>query len=871
MRPALLAPLLFLSGSAALVLEVAWFRRMAQVSGATALALGAVLAAVIGGMALGALLFGRRADRCRHPVRLYALLEIGVAVSALVSPWLLDLVGAAHVGVHRLLGASTVLETGASFLICVLLLAVPAVLMGGTLPAAAAGLRTRPERRGHDVGWLYAVNTLGGVAGTLAAGFVLLPELGLAGTMRLAAVLSGAAALGGFFLGRASRCDAPAPDGRRFARLTERRAIALYAVSGFLGLACEVTFTRALVLVFGSTTYAFSTVLAVFLLGIGAGGLVGSRLARKGDALRRLEVTVSITAVCFALSALLVYFLPRLYLEGYIRLGSDFETGLLIRFLLAAAVLLPGTIGLGIAFPLGAHIAAEAGLGRGTGRLYAANAIASIAGSTLAVFVLVPVFGPQYATTVVALFAVVVVLFLTRRWIVLVPLALVALAFIPPPAVARERLLAGVYYDPGVWLEDGRINETWWREGVDIPFTAHGREATVCITRWYGRASLLINGKAVASEHLATDVQHLALLGHLPMAVHPAPRSILVVGLGMGTTWRAVAMHDPPALAVVEIEAAVAEAAARLGVRPKRLIVGDARTHLRATDERYDVITSDPIHPWVRGGGDLYTREYYTFCRDQLAPGGVACQWVPLYQIGLDDVRNVIRTFADVFRIAVYFTGADLVLIGTVGGDPPPARVPGGQAGEALSMLSVPDLGVLFVAGHDAVLEAVADATVLEDDALGLEFSTPRHVESPEMGACLRWVRDLWGVPPEPYGALLDAQEAQVAGDEVGLGDVLVRSLARSPGNGFVRRFAGEIYLQSVDTAARAGNVESAKCFLAWARRYLGSDPRLIGAEADLWMAVGEKERAAVLLQQLLDRYPDSLYLQRRIRFLRDP
>ncbi|MHC4731094.1 MAG: fused MFS/spermidine synthase, partial [Planctomycetota bacterium] len=692
MKTRFLSPLLFLSGASALILEVCWFRRTAQVAGATSIAMAAVLAAVIGGMAAGSLLLGRRADRTVRPLRLYGLLEAGIVCGALLTPTLLDLSQAAFDGLQRHLGGVSL--TATRFGLATLLLAPPAVLMGGTLPAAACAVRVGPQR-GRTLGWLYAANTLGAVAGTLTAGFVLIPALGLAWATRSAALLAGTAAAVALCTRARAEPQAVAPR-EPIVAARARRAILLYAVSGFLGLAAEVAFVRSLVLVFGSTTYAFTTMLAIFLLGIGAGGAVGARLARRDEGhLRRLETTVATTAALFSLSALVVYLLPRLYLDGYLAWGGAFDAGLALRFVLAALVLLPGALGLGVAFPLAAHVATAGTMGAGTGRLYAANTLASITGSTCAVFVLVPALGPHYAVVAVALVTALVVAVTARRVVVLVLLGFTAAGLVPPTAVARERMLAGVYFNPGAWTSRGEIDERSWREGVDIPFFAYGREATVCIWRWFGTHGLLIDGKAVATNQVLHDIHHLALLGHVPMAIHPDPQRVLVVGLGMGTTYRAVAQHRPATLRVVELEAAVVEAAARLGVRPADLVVADARSYLRATDERFDVITSDPIHPWVRGGGDLYTQEYFVCCRERLSPGGVACQWLPVFQMGVDDIRDIVRTFLAVFEdAAVYYGGGDLVLVGGTLHRP---RAPSGEVRTALERLGVVDLAILEV------------------------------------------------------------------------------------------------------------------------------------------------------------------------------
>jgi spermidine synthase len=865
-----LSLLLFCSGASALVLEVCWFRRTAQIAGATSVAMAAVLAAVIGGMAVGSLWLGRVADRSRNPLRLYGLLETGVALAALLTPTLLALSQGGFDLLQRHLGDMPLLATGTRFVLATLLLAPPAVLMGGTLPAAACAVRIARAERGRALGWLYAANTLGAVAGTLAAGFILIPALGLGWATRSAALLAGAAAAGAL-LARvaptaAARPVAPGP----VAPARAGKAILLYAVSGCLGLAAEVAFTRHLVLVFGSPTYAFTTMLSIFLLGIGLGGAIGTRLARQGARhLARLEVTVATTAALFSLSALVVYLLPRLYLEGYLAWGAAFREGLWLRFLLSALVLLPGALGLGIAFPLAAHVATAGTMGAGTGRLYAANTFASIVGSTCAVFWLVPALGPQHAVAAMAVATGLVVALTARRAAPLVLLLVTAVGLVPPSAVARERLLSGVYFVPGGWVREGRIDADAWRRGVDLPFHAYGRESTVCIWRWYGTDSVLIDGKAVATNQILHDIHHLSLLGHLPMAIHPDPQRVLVVGLGMGTTYRAVVQHRPATARVVELEKAVVAAAARLGVRPADLVIADARSYLRATEERFDVITSDPIHPWVRGGGDLYTREYFASCRDRLTPGGVACQWLPVYQMGVADIRDIVRTFVSVFAdAAVYYGGGDLVL---VGGRLPPPRTLAGEARLSLERLGAADLSVLRVAAGEKLRRAVAGGSVLTDDALRLEFSTPRYLDNHALPDCLAWLRELWGDPPAPYSALLAAREAEARDEYDRMELMMARAREEAPDHPFVRRFIGEAHLIWADHFVRHGNLEDAIFYFVRARRDLGDDPRITGLQADLRVVQGRKEEAVKLFQELLARDAQSAYLRRRIAELSGP
>jgi spermidine synthase len=861
-----LAPLLVLSGAGGLVLEVAWFRRLAQVVGGSSVALAGVLAAVIGGMALGAWIVGRFADRAPSPLSLYARLEFGVALSALVSPWLLHGAGTLLVPLDRAFAGSPELLPALRFVVAVLFLAPLALCLGGTLPAAAATVRSGGQRVGREVGLLYACNTLGAVAGTLLAGFLLLPALGLAGTMRAAAILAGAAGAGARLHARRSGEERPPPPSFRVPAPEAGRAVRLYALSGFLGLSAQVAFTRGLVLVFGSATYAFTTVLAVFLLGIGLGAAAGARLARRADgALARLELCVALTAAALGLAAHALFGLPRLYLHGYLLVGPGFGAGIALRFFLAALVLLPGCLGLGVAFPLAARLAGRAGAGRGTGALYAANTLACVLGSTLATFALVPWLGPQLAAAGVAAAVALVVLAEGRRRALAIAFALAALGLLPAPEAARERLYTGVYYTPENYLADGRIDEEAWEDGADVPFVAFGRESTVALHRWYGPLSLLVDGKAEASEQSALDLQHLALLGHVPMCVHPGPGRVLVVGLGLGKTYEAVARHDPAVVEVVEIEASVVRAARRIGVRPPRVVIADARAHLRATRDRYDVVTSDPIHPWVRGSGDLYTREYFLAVRDRLAEGGVACQWLPLYQMALADVRSVIATFASVFVADAYFAGTDLVLVGCGDREPPDPRAPPPAAAAALHSLGASDLASLRVARHADLAAATRDAPVLFDDALRLEFSAPRQIRNPELADCLAFVRTLWKAPPLPYASLLAAQEAWARGDGAAWTRHAEAAIREGGGNPFARRYVGEALLQSVPSLAARREYAAALRRLARAGELLGDDPRVTGTEADVRAAQGDREGAARLYRALLERQPDNVYLRRRL------
>ncbi len=833
--------------------------------GATSIAMAGVFAAVIGGMAIGSFWLGKRADRTHRPLRLYALLELGVAILGLTSPWLLQASQPLFDAITAL-DAAPWMRASARFVLCVVLLAPAAILMGGTLPVMACALRERHRTRGRSIGALYAANTLGGVAGTLLAGFCLIPRLGLAQATRVGALFSLLAAAGAFFARGRRRETVSQVIERGPDVAATRRAVRLYAFSGFLGLAAEIAFTRQLVLVFGSTTYAFTTMLAVFLTGIGIGGAVGARWARQREGhLAHLESVVAATAMLLAVGAIAVYALPGLYLEAFVRWGDSFSQATVTRFLLSAVVLLPGAIGLGVAFPLAVHVTTAGEVGAGTGRLYAANTLASIAGSTAAVFFFVPQLGPHLTVAGIAVIVGLYAASRTRRPFLLLCTLGAALACLPPPERARERLLSGVYFVPEMYAsrEHGIFEDTW-ALGADIPFARYGQDSTIAIWRWSGTSNLLIDGKAVATNQVLADDHHLAMLGHAPMLLHPNPQRVVIVGLGMGTTYRAVSLHKPEVLRVVELEREVGHAAEFLGRRPKDLVINDARSYLRATDELFDVITSDPIHPWVRGGGDLYTREYFESCRDRLAPDGIACQWLPLYQMSVRDVKDIVKTFCTVFEQAeAYFGGGDLVLVGKSGGAFLAPRAPTGPVAEAMLDLGTRRLTLLRVAQRPALWAASQDGTVLDDDALRLEFSTPRYVLNQELSKVFRWAHNLWERKQPPFATILRAQIARYEGRWADSDRITAMALRKHPRSRFVARYAGEAALLDAETSARETDFEAAHAYLATARKLLGDDHRLLGVSAIVEEAAGNNEKAKAHVEELLKRWPKSKYLRR--------
>ncbi len=676
--------LLFASGAAALVYEVLWVRLLCLVVGNTVQATTTVLGAFMAGLALGSAAAARWLSPPRlAPLRTYALFELGIAAWALLLPFLLEL----PIPLYRALYGGPWL--GFARIACSFVVLLPATaLMGATLPVLAQAVAGKATA-GRAVGLLYAVNTFGGVTGTLVSGFWALPAIGTTGTALFAVALNLGVAAAAWPLGRGEAWRAAlAPEESRPGRFASIAVAASFA-SGLVALALEVVWTRVLNLVFGSTTYAFSLVLATFLVGIALGS---EAVRRRADATRAPVFWMGVVLLAAAVSVLGLLFsveaLPVLYLRVLTRLGMSFDADLLARAAVAAAFLLPPTILFGAMFPLAVRAQVERrGAGRGVGEVYAANTLGAILGSAVGGFVLLPLFGMQRSVELLAvalaLAGVAVVLGRAEpprvQRGVAAAVAAVAVAVLLAASAPWDRKLisAGVYMDPQPLLGPDpaeRLRHSLSR--VRVLHFAEGVATTVSVLDVEGALeSYRVDGKTEIST-LPADKRLGRFMGHLPMLVHPAPRTALNIGLGAGMTVSALARHaELTRIDVAELEPEVAGVARVLAPHnhdvlsdPRvHLVFNDGRNHLLLSGERYDVITSDPFEPTVGGAASLFTRDHFELIRASLAPGGVACQYLPLYELGPREFGSVLTAFVETFPyVSAWFTGKDTLLIGTM-------------------------------------------------------------------------------------------------------------------------------------------------------------------------------------------------------------
>ena len=689
-RRALFAVLFFLSGAAGLVYEQLWIRELQQFFGSTIHSITTVVAAYMGGLGMGAWLLGRRADRARDPARLYGVLEIAIGVFGLLSPWVFRGVGAAYLVFARAVEPGLWAATATKFVAAFTVMLVPTFLMGGTLPVltrAFAGPDTTHLRR--ELARFYGLNTVGAVVGCALAGYVLVEHAGLwrslvaAGLLNLVlgAVALALASASGAVGEEPAAAPAPALDER-----SRRIALRLIALTAFASLLYEIAWTRVLVLVVGSSTYAFTTILTAFLLGIGGGSLVAVGDERDtASLLRRAAFTQGGIAVTASLLFPFFRMLP-VYIVTTLRLADVSATALLIaQALPIALVVAPPAFGMGLAFPLLAELAArrEGGSGGEAGRAYFANTAGSIIGAVLTGFVLIHTIGSErtlvLGVTVNAVAGAALVWRLTvrremepgdRAPLLLGVLALV-LAFATPDW-SRRLLDRG----PAIYGHDIRTAEqlrSFLRAtGAEQQYFAEGWNAAISVWRNGSASWLKANGKADASTVADMDTQ--VLVGLLPALAQPRPARALVIGLGSGVSARSVA--DVPGVEhidVVEIERAVVRAQPYfaeqnrdvLGDPRVRLVEDDARGALQIARQPYDLIVSEPTNPWIAGVASLFTPEFFGVVRRHLAPGGVFGQWLQTYRVPMSVVATVAANLRSAFPYVEmwYANPADLILL----------------------------------------------------------------------------------------------------------------------------------------------------------------------------------------------------------------
>lgn len=786
---AVVAPLVFGSGLCALVYQTAWQREFRLLFGASTAATAAVVAVFMGGLGLGALVLGPRADRHARPLRFYAALEALSAAAALATPALVALARRAYLalgGTEALGGAG---GTALRLLLAALVVLVPTFLAGGTLGAAARSVEGGPGGRRRGTAVLYGVNTLGAVAGCVLSTFWLFESLGTRRTLWLAAGVN--LAIAGLALAASLRLPAPAGEAAS-AVPTAAGAPAWFvlgsaALAGFAFLLMELVWYRLLGPILGGTVYTFGLVLAVALLGVGAGGLAYALVFR-----RRLPTLGAFSTACLLQAGALA--LPYAFGDSLALWAAALRPpagAALARYVpgwlaVTAVVVLPAALVAGAQFPL---LVALLGTGRErlarhVGRAYLWNTVGGITGALAGGFGLLPLLTAPGCWAAVALLLAALSIasaFVARRGgravtgRVVVSVLIAGLLGLAdgPTAVWRHSSigvgrsgvpLAGDANALQAWVNDLRRSVAWEREGV---------ESSVALQQ-VAAFSFVVNGKVDGNAR--NDAPTQVMGGLLGALLHPGATRSMVIGLGTGSTagWLA-SVPGMETTDVVELEPAVLEVArlcapvnrSALDNPRVRTRIGDAREALTAGRSRYDLVFSEPSNPYRAGVAGLFTREFYQAAAARLDDDGVFLQWVQAYDVDDWTIGTVMATLGSVFpEVAVWHIHqADLLLVGSkrlrpLDADALRARMRGAPFAEALAHAwraeALEDVLARFVAGPGQVRRMGAGHPENTDDRNRVEYAFARSLSRSQLFDVARLRRD---------AAAAGADRPEIAGD----------------------------------------------------------------------------------------------------------
>jgi spermidine synthase len=816
----------FLSGAAALIYQVVWVRSLTLIFGGSHLAVTAVLSIFMAGLAIGGYTIGKYVDHIKKPLRLYGLLEIGIALFALIFMGLMKLYPSIYISLAQGKDNAHVYLLFIRVLFSVVALIIPTTLMGGTLPVLSRFVSKQPQTLRGYLSFLYGINTLGAVLGATAAGFLFLRLYSVSTTLTIALLTNAFIGLVALLLqGKAATVldlessaleDRDVLSKRESAGLSHPQGIedafplklVLWGigVSGFCALGYEVLWSRILTIVVGASVYSFTTMLVAFLAGIAIGseayGLFPKLFKIKDKGMGRSILWFGGVQIIIGVTALLVTIYIRDIPANSIRLQNYFlemgirSFGLRVwsNFTLAFFYMVVPAFFMGVAFPLAGRIHSEYRkvVGGAVGEILAYNTMGAILGAAISGYIMIYLFGIERSLqmlTVINIGFGLLVIFSMRNIKMLnwgmAGLAAAALLFLALNQNAL-RIWDMKYFaifrnnQPEAFRTPEMVREAV--ENTDVLYYGEGIESIVSSIKIIGgEQSFITNGRIEASSHLQA-LQCQFTLGHLPMLLNKNPRNVLVVGLGSGMTLGATSVHPSvEQLTLLEIEPKVMGVAKTFEKynhhvlnHPKlRIIFNDGRNFLMTTEDKFDVITADPIHPWFRGAGYLYTTEYFKLASEHLLPGGVICQWLPIYEMTPDDLRSVVRTFNEHFKYTMlWLTHYDAELVGSnspilideaalerriaepaIYGDL--SKVMMGLATDFLSY---------FVMGTEGMKKFSHGGIINTDDNLYLEFSAPFSIATPSVmeanvHAIVRYRESILPYLATPQGTAAQAEQ----------------------------------------------------------------------------------------------------------------
>ncbi len=748
--PIIVCIIFFFSGAASLVYEVVWMRQLTLIFGVSTYAVSTILAIFMGGLAAGSYLFGRASNRISKPLIAYAILEACIGLYAFFIDDLFGALRGPYIALYRMDMPHLALVLTRGSLVAAVLLP-PTILMGGTLPLLARYLIQRREDIGRQTALLYFVNTAGAVAGCAVAGFLFIEHLGLQRSIHAAATMNFLLAGATIALSSLVRTPAAAPvldrgaaalSATTISPFVARVTLAAIGISGFASLAHEVVWTRALLRYLYNSTYAFTTMLVIFLTGLAIGSwlftVLPGRKTRPVAVFAALELGAGFL---FVLSANLFLHLPEISNSILGEQVSSFGGTLTLLVLRSAMILLLPAVCLGAAIPAAAEILSYQPVSAGitVGRVYAVNTLGAILGAISANFLLIPVLGMFHTLATL---------------IGLNILVAGALLFATADSMARKcavtaltatAILCGVLLLPA-----DLFRRTFTPTGTELVYYREGATDTVGVVQAPdGHRVIQYEDKRGTSATFAYQLNFL--LGHFPVLIHPGePKTALHICFGVGNSLSALAASPSiERVDSIELSPQILDAAHYFWTNndvlrnPKvNTIIDDGRNYVLATQKTYDVIVIEPPEIFTSGVINLYTKEFYQDVYRCLADDGVFVQWVPIGEGSQDEEKMLLRSFYEVFpNMTVWVQLVEDMTI-LLAGTKHPQRYDYGLIEDKMSRPRVKDDLLLcglgrpdgllrtFLFGPEVLDAYLSGVTPVTDDRTKLDFSMPRYLGS---------------------------------------------------------------------------------------------------------------------------------------------
>lgn len=877
------ALLFLLSGASSLIYQVIWTRQMVFVFGSSTFASATVLSAFMGGLALGSFVAGKYVDRLKNPFLWYGILEAIIGLWALLAPVLFDMALPIYKAFWQQMHLQVLPFSLLRFAVVALILLIPTACMGATLPLLSRFVTTSISVVANRVGSLYAINTLGAVTGSLAGGFYLIPVHGLKVSTLLAAAtnlclgfvvlllsklwnakqssehLAGKSNSEPFSDGASPESTENTENQSGEGKLSLPRP-ALYTMlafgaSGAIAMVYEVAWTRTFLMVIGSTTYAFTIMLSTFLVGIFLGSMLASRFAdRVKEPVQWFSIMQMALGLSSVFAVVLFNYLPYINLIWNIDYIKNPQMGMYIRFLLAAMVILPTTLFLGATFPLAVKACTLelAKIGRSIGTLYSVNTLGAIIGSFAGGFLIIPVVGTEQALVICAaanaLIGALLLLScqncqsLVKNSCIVSAVCLLVWAATSPKLwdlhflTASQKLRRGMNFGPEkpTYMPFNQWAKTV-KDSFEIEFWKDGMCANVAVVKFTdNQKSLFTNGHIDASDGV-TDMATQVSLPTFPLLLKPRSKQVADVGWGSGCTMGyALLFPTVEKMICAEIEPAVIETSKyfhQVNMKPEsdqrlQIELNDGRNFLLATDEKFDVITSEPSNPWQAGVCNLYTQEYFKICHDRLKDGGVFAMWWQCNEVSSKNLTHVFRALKNVFKHMVIFETWPGDFVACCSDEPIKIDLP-----EVNAVLEEPrlkaalaqwcgisvaeDFALKVSMAEDGIEKVIKDAVPNTDDRNFIEFDVARTYEQQNFtGENRKWIADnsgeIWNV--------IDWKDTKARDKAVRMATIAELAMVRS--NESASRWAQESYklypnsyalcVQALIEAQKKGDFEKA-------------------------------------------------------------